>query len=117
MNTITRPVVSREVVAPAYSRKWSRAMSHLNHADDQNYLVEVSASEDRAAATAKSAVLISECSAARYTQFTRLVTALTAVTDSPQQVHDLVLTMTTPNGPNSLPQTHLKNAVGPRSAA
>ena len=119
-NSITRRVQSR-FTAPAdvkpLSRKWGRAMSRLNVADDQNYLVEVTANERKSDALAVTAQLVALPHADHHALVALLATVASARAILPVTQAALVLVNAAPNGPNTSPTTHLNNAVGLRSAA
>ena len=120
MNTIARTGIKAEYIAPervpAFSRRWQRAMSALNTADDQRHLVNATAQDAAERRAAFAAKLIELDTGRHHTNVARLTAR--------QPAHDLPMDYAEPssgsivtNGPNTTPTAHSMFAVGPEVAA
>lgn len=120
MNTITRYGIKSEFVAPervpAFSRRWQRAMSALNLADDQRHLTDASA-QDAAERRSVLESKLTELDMGRYHASLAHLTEARSLGDiSTTHVEPTTGPIVT-NGPNTLPTAHSMFAVGPEVAA
>lgn len=120
MNTITRYGRKSKYVAPesvpAFSRRWQRAMSALNVADDQRYLLDATsqdAAEERSAFESK---LVALDRGAHLAALARRVASHVLDFIARSYTEPTSGSIVT-NGPNTQPTAHSKFAVGPEVAA
>lgn len=120
MNSITRYGIKSKYVAPervpAFSRRWQRAMTALNVADDQRHLSVVlsqDAGEDRSAGESK----LIELDRGRHHASLARLTALRSANFVPPTHTEPTSSSVVTNGPNTRPAAHSKFAVGPEVAA
>ena len=120
MNSITRNGIRSEYIAPenvpSFSRRWQRAMSALNAADDQRYLVDATSQDGAEARSVLEFKLTEQDSGKYHADLALLSSRRSSRLTAPRKFEPISGSIVT-NGPNTQPAAHSSFAVGPEVAA